>query len=164
MIDLICLVSFIQGLCAADVEVESIQSIRVTGASESIYRTKALPALFAISIRLTVEPQVLNTDAIAARLQEISSWDPGSDCPLSEIPEVLGRAFEYDNDPKDFKSVLLTVFETLLLEFGDVSHVRKYVMDKVNPRTSISTRMISVHRCTSPSNWPSDRWISRQNG
>lgn len=124
--------SFIQDLCAVEVEVESIQSIRVAQSSESIYRKRALPALFTISIRLSVEPQVLNAEAVAARQWEIESWDPGSDCPLTELDAVMGRAFEYDNDPKDFKSVLLTVFETLLLEFGDVSHVRKYVMDKVN--------------------------------
>lgn len=115
-------------------EVESIESIRVIASSESIYRKQSLPALFTISIRLSTEPQILNAEAIADRQREIESWDPGSECPLAELPAVLGRAFEYDNDPKDFKSVLLTVFETLLLEFGDVSHVRKYVMDKVRTR------------------------------
>ena len=141
---------------------DTIQAIRVTIPPESIYRQQVVPALFTVAIRLSAEPQVLNADAVADRLKEIEEWDSNSDCPLVEIVPVMGRAFEYDNSPRDFKSVLLTVFETLLLEFGDISHVRKYVMDKVRYR--LPKLVNYCPRFTSLSKRPLDPLMSLLNG
>ena len=68
---------------------------------------------------------------------EIASWSTskeakqGDKCPFVLIPPVLGKTFEYDYAPHQFKTAVLKVFDTLLGDFQEVPHVQKFVMEKV---------------------------------
>ena len=69
--------------------------------------------------------------------QEFNEWSKskealnGESCTLIPIKPIMGKAFEYDYAPTDFKNAVLKVFDALVKDFQTVPHVQKYVLDRV---------------------------------
>lgn len=142
--------TFIQELCDFEINIESLKKITVVKKFGSIYHRKCLPPLFSLSVRLSTDEKVLNQAEITERKRQISEWNVAAngDCTLTEVSPIFGHQIEYDHPLHEFKNVLLTVFETLLLEFGDISHIRKFVMDRVY--FPVQKTIGSVDPATSP--------------
>ena len=129
--------SFFQQLCDFSVEVESIERIKVMMKSDAIYKTKALPPLFLISIGISEQLVVLNSEEVEEYQKELARWkraDAAADggvFPGQVVDPIMGRVFIFNNAAEDFCDSVLKVFDTMLSELQDVSHVQKYVLDRI---------------------------------
>lgn len=52
-------------------------------------------------------------------------------CPLPRIAPIFGRKFEYSVNLTEFKRAVVEAYDNMIIEFSDVSHIRKYVMEKI---------------------------------
>ena len=129
--------NFIHALCSSDVVVESVRSIRITLAPNSIYRLKPLPPLFAVLFRVSQEDRVLNEELVLARQKEIDAWhsskeaEEGGKCPVKPLEPFVGKSVEYSCSIEDFKSAILKTFDDIVRDYTEVPHVQKFVMDKI---------------------------------
>ena len=126
-----------QALCACDVVVKGIRDIHVTMPKDSIYITKVLPPLFSVSFRVTLDDRMLNKRDVDRSHEEIKAWNTtkeakqGDKCPIALVKPIMGKTFEYDFAPAQFKTAVLKVFDSVLSDFQEVPHVQKFVMEKV---------------------------------
>jgi hypothetical protein len=124
-------------LCDFQVTVEDIRSIKLVLPHDSIYLTKNLPPLFTVSFRVAADDKLLNGEEMAKANTAIAEWMKskeaanGDKCPLHPIKPIMGKTFEYNYSPREFKSAVLKVFDSVLNDFQEVPHVEKYVMDRV---------------------------------
>lgn len=136
--------SFIEALCACDIQVEDIHNIHVSMPPNCIYKVKVLPPLFSVSFRVGAEDKLLNPEEVRSSELEVSAWmktkeaQAGEKCPIRVVKSVYGKSFEYNHSVQEFQTAVVKVFDGIIEEFCDVPHVRKYVMEKIyfpNPRS-----------------------------
>ena len=127
----------IEELCACEITIKDVRSVKVAFPPNSIYKVHVLPPMFSVSFRVTLEDKVLNPEEVDENLAAIKDWADsdealgGEKCPIKKVKEVVGRSIEYDHSMPDFCSAVLKAFEDVVIEFSDVPHVRKYVMDRL---------------------------------
>lgn len=129
--------SFISELCRYTVDMDSIQEVKVHLPFDSIYKAKVLPPLAIIFLRVTEDKHVLNQEDVDANRAQIAEWKKtpealeGGNCPIKLLPENWGNTLEYNYSMDQFKQSILAVFDNLLAEFAEVSHIEKFVMEKI---------------------------------
>jgi dynein heavy chain, axonemal len=129
--------AIVKDLCSSEIQVLDIRNIIVQMPADSIYKRKVLPPLFSIAFRVQSDLQVLNTKEIRRREEEISQWNSskeasaGEACPYPRIMPVVGKKIEYSSDLSQYKKAFLDGYDHITNEFADISHIRKFVMDKV---------------------------------
>lgn len=128
----------IKDLCSCDIQVQDIRQIKVTIPPKSIYKIQTLPPMFSISFQVTNDLKVLNHREVKKREDEIAEWHKSQSnkkklekCPIQPLPPVMGKGFEYNVHPDDYKQAVLSVFDNIIYEFNDLSHIRKSIMEKV---------------------------------
>jgi dynein heavy chain, axonemal len=135
--------SIMEQLCACEITIVDVKSVRVIFPENSIYKTKVLPCMFSVSFQVTAEEHCLNPEAVAAYEAEMEVWYKsqeyvaGEKCPIKKVETVMGHSIEYDHAMIDFKNSVLRTFDTIIEEFLDVPHVQKYVMERIyfpNPK------------------------------
>lgn len=133
----------IEDLCSCEIVVNDIKNIKVTIPEHSIYKRKVLPPFFIVAFRIGSEDKCLNLEEVERNKREIAAWmktkeaENGEKCPIKVVPPVMGRTFEYSQNPQEFKDIVLKAFKLIVSDFLDVPHVQKFVMDKIyfpNPK------------------------------
>ena len=142
--------STMEKLCDCEIEVKDVRTIKVVIKPDSIYRTKVLPPLFSLAFRVSIEDRLLNPEEVDANNTEIAAWEKtpegqqGDKCPIKKVAPVMGKSIEYNYAMPEFVASVLKVFDNILVEFSDVMHVQKFVMDRIyfpNPRFVTSPTM-----------------------
>eukprot|EP00981_Chlorochromonas_danica_P004769 scaffold958_cov229-Ochromonas_danica.AAC.10 len=134
---LLAFTDLVENFCSCEVQVHDIRHIDVIIPETSFYRKQALPPLFSIAFRITTEDKVLNQEDIDKNKKEIAAWSKtkeaanGEKCPIAIVPAVVGKTFEYTQNPDDFKEAMLKAFRLIVTDFLDVPHIQKYVLEKV---------------------------------
>jgi dynein heavy chain len=127
----------VEDFCSSEITVHDIKNIIVNIPEHSIYKTKVLPPFFIVAFRIGSEDKCLNLDELERNKREIATWmktkeaENGEKCPIKIIPPVVGKTFEYSQNPVEFKDILLKAFKLIVNDFLDVPHVQKFVMDKI---------------------------------
>lgn len=83
---------------------------------------------------------ILNKKDIDLNVLEIKNWykkqsenaiKKDEKCTILELVPVMGKRFEYDYTPINFKHSILNIYNNIFQNFNEVTHVKKYVMDKI---------------------------------
>jgi len=127
----------IEELCACEIEIKDVRNISVTFPPDSIYKRCTLPPMFSVAFRVTLEDHCLNKEAVAENTQQIEDWKKsdaakdGEKCPIKAVKPIMGKSIEYDHSMEQFSTAVLRTFDTIQVEFADISHVQKSVMDRL---------------------------------
>jgi hypothetical protein len=127
----------IEDLCSCEITVKDVRNIIVNIPENSIYKRKVLPPLFSIAFRIASEDKLLNRPELDENQLLIANWNKtkeaenGDKCPIPIVKPLMGKTFEYNNPLDDFRNVFLKSFHHILNEFSEISHIQKYVMEKI---------------------------------
>ena len=135
--------NLIKDLCACDVVVQDVKNIIVNMPPNCIYKTMVLPPLFSVAFRIASEEKVLNVAELDDYKKQMMLWsktkeaENGEKCPIAIVKPIMGKTFEYSYSMDEFKNAVVKVGKWIVAEFQDVSHVQKFVMEKIyfpNPK------------------------------